>query len=72
MKEQKSKSIGALWMKTSKAGNDYFSGKFGEQEIVVFKNNYKEKENQPDFLIYPSEKREEQQVSDPSVDDVRF
>lgn len=55
------KKLGALWKKTSKAGNEYFSGvlELGQDKvrIVVFPNN-KENERQPDYSIFESEPRE--------------
>jgi hypothetical protein len=53
-------NLGSLWLKTGK-NNKYLSGKIslqgpnGEiitQNIIVFKNKYKEKDNQPDYLIF--------------------
>lgn len=53
-------NLGSLWLKQGK-NNKYLSGKVtlqgpnGEtitQNIIVFKNKYKEKENQPDYLIF--------------------
>ena len=51
---KKDDSIGALWRKTSANGAVFYSGKIGDKQIVVFKNNFKDKENQPDFRIYES------------------
>lgn len=52
--------LGALWQKTSSKG-DYFSGVIeiaGEKhEIVVFANGFKEKDSQPDWVIYKSTRR---------------
>jgi hypothetical protein len=53
-------NLGSLWLKQGK-NNKYLSGKIvlqdsnGEtitQNVIVFKNKYKEKENQPDYLIF--------------------
>lgn len=61
---EKKKSIGALWEKTSKGGTKYFSGVFesGDQKtnIVIFQNNRKEKDNQPDWQIFLSEPKPQQ------------
>ena len=50
-------SIGALWKKTGQKG-EYMTGEVEvngvKQRIVVFKNSYKEKENQPDYRILAS------------------
>ena len=55
-------NIGALWARESRTSNQkYLAGHvklqddFGEEKVVkvvVFKNNRKEKENQPDYQIY--------------------
>jgi len=77
--ENKSKSdwskrdIGALWRRDGK-NQKFLSGKitigeFGEEkeiQIVVFKNKFKEKDNQPDFRIYEDKPMEKK--SSPSVD----
>ncbi|MCL5012324.1 MAG: hypothetical protein M1320_02785 [Patescibacteria group bacterium] len=51
------KPIGALWVKESKNGLEYFSISIGEkgkeQRFVAFPNK-KTKETQPDFVIYES------------------
>lgn len=51
--------IGCLWIKKSKDGKQYFSGMLsdmrGDFPVVAFRNEKKEKENQPDFLVYVSE-----------------
>ncbi|MFH1621093.1 MAG: hypothetical protein ABIB04_03335 [Patescibacteria group bacterium] len=59
-----SRKIGALWLKETKDGKKYFSGVIedlrGDIRIAVFKNDRKEKENQPDYQIIVSEERREQ------------
>ena len=59
-----SRKIGALWLKETKDGKKYFSGVLedmrGEIRIAIFKNDRKEKENQPDYQIIVSEERREQ------------
>lgn len=69
--------IGALWKKTSKKdGMTFYSGTidtmFGKVSISVFKNDKKEKDNQPDLNIVfngvqPYEDR--QRASSSSLDD---
>lgn len=64
--ENKKNDIGALWVRQSQKG-DFYAGKIttdsGEEiKIVVFKNNYKNKENQPDYTILKS--KEEIQPND--------
>jgi uncharacterized protein (DUF736 family) len=54
----KLEEAGAFWIKTSKTGNQFLTGKVksksGEEiSVMVFKNKYKtEGSNQPDYRIY--------------------
>lgn len=63
MDEQK-KNAGCLWLKTAKTGMKFMAGNVEingvKTDIVVFKNNKKEKENQPDYNILLGQKRERQ------------
>jgi len=50
------KRIGALWKRESEKGKTYLSGvldmgAFGEVRVSIFKNDRKEKENQPDYHV---------------------
>lgn len=51
-----------LWKKESKKGTNYYSGKIklGDKEynLAIFKNN-KEKDTQPDLMLYLNEKEVE-------------
>ncbi len=81
-----SRKIGALWLKETKDGKKYFSGVLedmrGEIRIAIFKNDRKEKENQPDYQIIVSEERREQRdqpadqtsqaTDEVSLDDIPF
>lgn len=54
------KSIGALWKKESKDGKIYFSGNIEIAEgnkirVVVFANDRKKNEREPDYRIYETE-----------------
>ena len=61
--------IGALWTKKDKNGNYFFSGMIGEGEtkksVLIFKNKHKKEDdektgkNNPDYIIYESENRNE-------------
>ena len=53
-------NLGSLWLKKGK-NSSYLSGKVslqgpnGEiitQNVIIFKNKFKEKDNQPDYLIF--------------------
>jgi hypothetical protein len=54
----KLEEAGAFWIKKSKTGNQFLTGKIksksGEEiSVIVFKNKYKtEGSNQPDYRIY--------------------
>ncbi len=58
----KNQSIGAFWEKTSANGLDYLSGVIEIEDkkyyLAVFKNTRKDKDNQPDYNIYLSEKND--------------
>jgi len=70
-----SRKIGALWLK-EKDGKKYFSGVLedmrGDIRIVIFKNDKKEQEKQPDYNILLSEDRREEkpEASPPEEIDV--
>lgn len=48
--------IFALWKNTSKNGDTYLTGTMGNSRILVFKNNQKEAENQPDYRVFVATK----------------
>jgi uncharacterized protein (DUF736 family) len=62
-KSSRDQEAGALWLKKSKAGNDFLSGYIlGENKerinVVVFKNTYKKPgESSPDYRVYLSENK---------------
>jgi uncharacterized protein (DUF736 family) len=63
MAMEKQDELGALWLKTSGAGMKFMGGKItiGDrtEEVVVFKNQYKEQgDNKPDYRVYRSKPRE--------------
>lgn len=55
--------VGALWQRVSKAGASYINGiidcdklpSIEKCNVVVFKNDRKQKESSPDFIMYLSE-----------------
>lgn len=58
--------VGALWLKEGEKGKfmagELDLGVLGKVSLMVFKNNKKEKAEQPDYLIYlPGESKEEEQ-----------
>lgn len=48
--------IGGLWAKDSASGKEYFTGEVMrngvKEQIVVFRNGFKQHENMPDWRIY--------------------
>ena len=57
------KKIGALWSRKTSGGKEYFSGVIsdlrGDIQIVVFRNDSKKNDNQPDYDILLSEPKGE-------------
>ncbi len=41
-----------LWKNESKAGKTYLAGSLGSARIMIFPNGYKEKNNDPDYIMY--------------------
>ena len=56
----KEREIGAFWKRES-SNQKFLSGKIEiegkKMEVVMFTNNFKEKDNQPDYRLYLSEDR---------------
>lgn len=50
----------ALWENQDKNGNVYLSGTLGRNRVIAFKNSYKERDNQPDWVVYLQPKPDEQ------------
>ena len=63
--EWSEREIGALWKREGR-NQKYLTGKMkqpdgSEQQVVIFSNKNKTKDNQPDFRVYKSEPRAETQ-----------
>ena len=63
--EWSEREIGALWKREGR-NQKYHTAKIktphgSEQQVVIFSNKNKTKDNQPDFRVYKSEPRAEQQ-----------
>jgi len=69
------KRVGALWAnKAKESGKSYLAGYidlgiFGQAKVVIFKNDKKEKENQPDYNVVLSEPKEVADYDDSMADD---
>lgn len=55
--------LGALWLKKSNNGTSYLRGKVSNPDktisydVMIFKNEYKNSDNQPDYRIYTDLKK---------------
>ncbi len=75
-RERNPNRIGALWIKR-KGNNVFMSGELeidGEKiRILVFKNTYKETDNQPDYnILLPREESRRDSRNDNNDDDIPF
>lgn len=76
MSESDPNELGALWEKQGRKGT-YFTGKIGEQPVVIFKNgNKREGSNAPDWRVMKPVKQDrdmDQRPAAPMVDqDIDF
>ena len=78
MSERDPNELGALWEKQGKKGT-YFTGKIGDQPVVVFKNDRKrEGSNAPDWRVLKPQKQDREMDQRPSTrepmgdDDIEF
>lgn len=66
--------LAALWKKDSKNGRTYYTGKLGDGRLLLFKNDKKTDEKQPDLILYlvGDEKREAKGKPPAREDDLPF
>lgn len=73
--ERDPNELGALWEKTGKKGT-YFTGKIGDQPVVVFKNDRKQPGSKaPDWRVLKPQKQDRDQDQRPGPvdgDDIEF
>tara|TARA_B110001454_G_C12527651_1_gene353830 strand:- start:362 stop:637 length:276 start_codon:yes stop_codon:yes gene_type:complete len=66
--QYKDEEVGAFWKRTSQRGQKYLAGhiKDGEESVklVVFANQNKKSDNQPDYRIYKSRPRPTEAVAE--------
>ena len=62
MSEQQMIELGGMWTGKDKRGNSMMSGYLGNTKLLLFKNTFKDAENQPDYKLYvaPKPKKEKQ------------
>ena len=63
---EKKESVGAIWVRQSAAGNEYFFISLEGKEYVAFVNKYKEEEKHPDYRIFPQQERQAKPAPRPS------
>jgi len=57
--------IGGLYIKKSKKGETFLSGKIRDEKVLVFKNKRKESERHPDYVVMiPSEEAMDDNAQD--------
>lgn len=57
----------ALWKNTTKEGKTYLSGNIGGAKVLVFANEYKKEEREPDYRVYLVPREKEPRASAPSA-----
>ena len=72
--------ISGLWSNKDKNGNEYFTGGVGgvsgkdtftltaDHKLLIFQNTYKEKENDPDYNLFMSLKKDKEGVGGKAVE----
>ena len=52
-----------LWQRTSQRGQEYLTGQLGQGTVLVFRNGHKDRDDDPDFVVYLASKvRREQEA----------
>jgi hypothetical protein len=73
-KDEKIRFCG-LWKNKSKDGKtDFLGGSAGPVRLIIFKNGFKEKETDPDFVAYlaPNKKPEKKAPAKAAAEDTGF
>ena len=65
--------LGGLWLNTSRGGEKYFSGNLGSGRVLVFRNQHKRTDKDPDYVLYIAPKQEGQpaQPDEPAAPPMR-
>lgn len=56
--KKSNESVGAIWIRRSQSGLEYFSISINGESYVAFRNDYKNSDKQPDFKIFKTEQRD--------------
>ena len=62
--ETKQQELGALWKRQSRAGQKYLAGTVDGKKVVIFTNDHKSADNQPDFRVFPAREKAQQPESE--------
>lgn len=71
----KEDNLGALWKRTNQNGDEFYTGVLENADgtktkIVIFKNGYKNKDTQPDYIILRAkEKQQDFKFEENNTDD---
>lgn len=57
----KAEKCGALWERRKADGQVYYKGEIDGKKVVIWQNGYKERDNQPDLIVYPDLPQEGQE-----------
>jgi hypothetical protein len=52
MPRENQEKLSGLWLNETKNGKKYFSGKNDGFKYTIWKNGFKETDNQPDYILY--------------------
>jgi hypothetical protein len=50
--------LGGLWRRKSRAGVEYLGGSLGNGELLVFRNDRRRSDRDPEYTIFVAERRE--------------
>ena len=65
--EDKKVKLTGLWENTTTKGEVYYSGSLGTAKLLIFKNSFKEKDNDPDFNLFLAPKEKKPDVPQPEI-----
>ena len=75
MPRENQEKLSCLWLKETKNGQKFFAGTNDGFSYVIFKNGFKEKDSQPDYILYREPVEEQQNVRsqyEPNTNELPF
>ena len=63
MPRENQEKLSGLWLNETKNGKKYFSGKNDGFKYTIWKNGFKETDNQPDYILYREPVEEEKNTA---------